>query len=643
MSRGFRFIACLLTAFSLGGTLSAVLGTTQSPPAQAAASPLPFQEFVNDGMGGRQWNVYNQSATSGGPDIVGRPSAIPYGLTIHVYTQAANGDLVEFANDGAAGRVWNAYDQTQSSRGPTIVSDPSAVVYGATVHVYAQAPNGHLIEFVNDDAGGRLWNSYDLTYLGGGPVIAGDPVAIVNTPTDRIFARNTSGDLIEYVNDDAGGRLWNSYDLSLTTGLGPVVSDPDPVMVGGDTEVFVVASGGQLMELADTSATGESWSAYDVTRTAPGAQPVTGRPSAVLDGGTLEVFAQGTQGVISELSSSGTPGAAWSSAQVKGAPALSGDPVALVQGSSVHVYCQATQGGALFELASPGPASTFVAADVSTLADGPAIGGDPAPILYGNTIHVYAAASPYIPPPEGVGVYGLSPGAQTLQAIGDGWPIIGDTGALGTTSAPYTGLSLGADLTTGQDIAQSARRVTWMSFWTVSGPVSSGPNATACWSEQCYYGDAFGAGKYVAQTIDSYGSSGLVLKPDWVILDPEGFPDNHSGLDSGPGSSAANWSSFLTGWAAGINSVDPGLHPAFYADQYEYNTFDLASVGLPAFVALAFPGPQDVLSPQGSNISGFVAFGATCPAGPEEQTLTSPPWSGSYNTLQFAGTQYCAP
>ena len=78
-------------------------------------------------------------------------------------------------------------------------------------------------------------------------------------------------------------------------------------------------------------------------------------------------------------------------------------------------------------------------------------------------------------PPAGVGLYGLSPGAPTDQAIEDNWPVIGDTGALGTQTVPYTGLSAGADLSTGQSIVASGRRITWLSFWTVSGPVASGP------------------------------------------------------------------------------------------------------------------------------------------------------------------------
>ena len=123
--------------------------------------------------------------------------------------------------------------------------------------------------------------------------------------------------------------------------------------------------------------------------------------------------------------------------------------------------------------------------------------------------------------------------------------------------------------------------------------MASGPSQAPCYTSSCYFSDGFGAGQYVAHTIDSYASQGVSLKPDWVLLDPEGYPDDHSGLDDPSlGGTASNWLAFLTGWSQGITSVDAGLHPGFYADQTEYNNFNLASIQIPAFVAIAFPSPR---------------------------------------------------
>ena len=646
MARGSRFAIALAVTVALTGTLVTITETAASSPAGAAlpGTTMPLQEFVNNGLDGRTWNAYDQTTTSAGPDIAGRPSPIAYGPTVHVYARANNGDLMEFINDGYGGRPWNAYNLTQITGGPTIAGDPDAAFYGAIVHVYAEASDGDLMEFVNDGAGGRLWNSYDLTQIAAGPVLGGDATPLVTGTVDQVFARSSSGDLVEYTNDGVGGQLWNAYDLTQLATSVQVAGDPNPVEIGSVDHVFAEATGGDLVEFTNGGAGSQTWTAADLTAATKG-PTVTGRPSPVVASGVIDVFARASTGILTEFSANGSGGDLWNSYALttSSGPTVAGDPSAITVGSTIHVYAEAT-GGDLTEFYNGGSGQAFTTSDLSSDAAGPGIGGSPGALLYGtSSIHVYAGGPPPATAPAGVGLYGLSPGAQTSQAIEDDWPIIGDTGALGTQSAPYTGFNLGADLATGQAIEASGKRVTWLSFWTVSGPVSSNSDGSACYSSACYYSAAYEAGQYVATTIDSYAGSGLGLKPDWVILDPEGFPDDHSGLDSGPGSSAANWSSFLTGWANGLASIDPALHPGFYADQYEYNTFDLASIQLPAFVAIAFPGPTNILQNPSNNIAGFIAFGATCPASSEEQTLAGPPWSGSYNTLQFAGGQYCGP
>ncbi len=652
-------VTALAVTMALAGTLEVVVETATSAPAGAAlpGTAMPLQEFVNDGFAGRAWNAYDQTASSAGPNIDGRPSPIAYGPTVHVYARAANGDLTEFINDGFGGRPWNAYNLTQITGGPTIAGDPDATFYGPIVHVYGEASNGDLIEYVNDGAGGRLWNAYDLTVAAGGPGLGGDPTPIVNGSVDRIFARSSTGDLVEYVNDGAGGRLWNAYDLTTLSGSSSIIGDPNPVLVGSTVHVFVVGANNNLLDVAGS---GQSWTASGLTSSTSG-NPVAGRPSPVVDDGLIDVFGRGTNGILTEYSAS-TNGGSWTSHQLAGA-SVTGDPSAVAVGGNVDVFSQ-VPGGGLSEFSGPATASVFVTTSISGTTGGPNIGGDPGALLYGtSSVHVYAGGPPPATPPTGVGLYGLVPaGGAASQAIEDNWPIIGDTGALGTESTPYTGMNEGADLATGLAIQGSGRRVTWLSFWTVSGPVSSGPPTTTtttgtgstttsspgstsspCYTSACYYADAYAAGQYVATTIDAYPQSGLLLKPDWVIIDPEGFPDNNSGLVSGPGATAANWSSFIGGWTDGLTSIDPGLHAAFYADQYEYNTFDLAAIQIPAFVALAFPSPVDVLTNPGANIAGFIAFGATCPAGSEEQTLANAPWNGAYNTLQFTGNGYCGP
>jgi hypothetical protein len=640
-----RVVAGLGAATLLSSTLLVGLGPSPVAPAGAAVltgASMPVQEFVNDGAGGRLWNSYNQTADSSGPNITGRPSALTYGISVHVESRAANGDLVEFDNDDAGHRLWNSYDLTHAAGGPTIGADPVAVLYaGTAVHIFAEAADGDLVEYTNDGAGGRLWNSYNLTAETNGPSIGGDPSPVISGTSVDVFARATTGDLVEFANSTAGNGTWTTSDITSSSGGPELNGDPAAVVAGPAIHVYAQGPGGDLYEFV--SASGGPWGSSDLSQVAGGPQ-ITGRPSPVVVGTAIDVPARATTGDLVDFVFNGQ---SWSSSdltQVAGGPTIGGDPGAvLFSTSSIHIYTEGTDGNHLTEYVNDGaggrPWSVY---DLTAASGGPAVGGDPSPLVYGVTVHVYVGGPPPATPPEGVGLYGLVTGQPTDQAIEDNWPIIGDTGALGTQTVPYTGINTGADLGTGQAIVASGRRITWLSFWTVSGPVASGPGGTPCYTSDCYYADSFAAGQYVAQTIDTYASQGVHIKPDWVILDPEGYPDNHSGLDSGPGSSSANWFSFLQGWANGIVSVDPGLRAGFYADQNEINTFDLSSVQLPDFVAVAFPDPQMILT-NTDNVAGYIAFGATCPASGEEATLTGAPWNGAYDTLQFTGGQYCAP
>jgi hypothetical protein len=210
-------------------------------------------------------------------------------------------------------------------------------------------------------------------------------------------------------------------------------------------------------------------------------------------------------------------------------------------------------------------------------------------------------------------------------------------------------------------------RETWLSFWTVSGPgTQAGPGCTTQkppYTTNDFYDHGFAAGQWVATQIDGYRADGVGLKPDWVIFDPEGYPDNHSGLwgptspPSALSTSIGNWYAILAGWKAGLHSVDPSLKAALYANQYEYMTYKLFSQPLPTFIAGAFA--EQVVNKKlqlevptrtafGSNIRGFVMYNSnfmpTCTqVNDERQLLTEAPWNGDYNTIQVPAGSYCPP
>jgi hypothetical protein len=442
----------------------------------------------------------------------------------------------------------------------------------------------------------------------------------------------------------------------------------DPLVIPGAVATFVTTSNvGDLLVYTNNGATLNSWSVLDVT-TLTEAPKVAGTLSMSSDASGVDIAALTSNGdvelfasPITSSPSSNVAAPVWSALNVTGAatgaPPLSGSLFVNVTPTQLSIDGQAANWGDLFALTSVPGSGTWSATDVSATGGSAArtVGDAVTGIQVGTTLTLYAAGV-NSPPPQGVGVYAI-PSAKWGQAITDGWPIVSETGGLGTQTSPWVGFTTtgsvadSPDYLMGQSIYNSHKRVTWLSFWTVSGPLKGQSQSTTN-----FYNHGFAAGKWVATQIDQYRSLGVGLKPDWVILDPEGYPDNHSGLDAPGGSSAATlakyatyWSSMLSGWVNGIASVDPSLNAGVYASQSEYRNYNLVTLSMPVFVAVAFGngGPIPIGGATGSNIRGYISFSASCTPtstlAAEEATLLNPPWSGQFNTLQFNAGVYCKP
>ena len=452
-----------------------------------------------------------------------------------------------------------------------------------------------------------------------------------------------------------------------TTTLAPssVAVASDPIVIPGAVPTFVTTSNlGDLLVYTNDGSTLSTWSVLDVTALTQSPK-VAGTLTMAYDATSVDVAALASNG-DAELFAT-TPSIdvyaapVWSATNVTdaatGAPPLSGAIFVSLTPTQLSVDGQAANWGDLFSLTSAPGSGIWSSTDVSatggtnarTVAD--AVTG----IQVGTTLTLFAAGV-NSPPPQGVGVYAI-PSAKWTQAITDGWPIVSETGGLGTQSSPWVGFTStksvanSPDFLMGQSIYNSHKRVTWLSFWTVSGPLKSQPLTAAD-----FYNHGFASGAWVATQIDQYRSLGVGLKPDWVIFDPEGYPDNHSGLDAPGGSSKATmalyatfWSSMLKGWVSGLASVDPSLNAGVYASQSEYRNYNLVTLSMPVFEAIAFGngGPVPIGGATGSNIRGYISFSASCTPtatlAAEEATLLNPPWSGQFNTLQFNAGVYCPP
>ncbi|HQT99524.1 MAG TPA: hypothetical protein PLG60_03365, partial [Acidimicrobiales bacterium] len=444
-----------------------------------------------------------------------------------------------------------------------------------------------------------------------------------------------NGALVDFINTGSLFSTWGSQNLTAITGSPKVAGPLSATGTASMADVAVLTTSGAV-ELFSTVLS-------NLVTSTTSAPPSSTTTSTVV---TPSLPARAATWNVQNITALAT-----------GSPPLSGVLALNATSSQLTIAGQAANWGDLFVLSGAIGTSSWSATDVSVTAGSSArtVSNVVAGLTINGALTLYAAGVS-TPPPQGVGVYAI-PSAKWSQAISDGWPIISDTGALGTTAAPWVGFSSNTsvanspDFLLGQTIYKAHKRVTWLSFWTVSGPLANEAQTT-----NTYYQHGFAAGVWVAQQIDAYRGLGVGLKPDWVIFDPEGYPDNHSHLDAPSGSSNATiaqyatyWSAMLHGWSSGLNSVDPSLNAGVYASQSEYRNYQLSTSPLPVFMAVAFSGggPIPVAGASGSNVRGFISFGATCtPAtklANEAQTLLNPPWAGAFNTLQFNYGVYCAP
>jgi len=176
----------------------------------------------------------------GSPGPAPQPPSIPSAIydardhRIHVYARAlTSGDLVEFVDDNVGGRLWNAYDLSfGASGGGPISGSPSAFADPADglIHVYVRSAGGQLVEYDNGNVGGVPWNAWGLSTgaSGGGPV-GGSPDAFLDAGDGliHVYVAAASHDLTEYDNGGVGGVLWNAWDLTLGSG-GPTVGSNTP-------------------------------------------------------------------------------------------------------------------------------------------------------------------------------------------------------------------------------------------------------------------------------------------------------------------------------------------------------------------------------------------------------------------------------
>lgn len=539
--------------------VAAIACVAAAVPATAAnvtpVSPtgLPLIQFSQASASTPEWTASSLSAADNGASMLYAPHTAQSGSLDVVAFTTANHTVAVLARSGTATTYTNL-----STREPLPLAEDAPIPFfdarGDLNLVYID-DGGDVILLTNDpdpatSALGRAaqfaaqpWVESNLSLSASLVGTAtGEPAATIEGDTDLIALRTTTEQLDVLSVTDA-----RPYAVTATTAVAPTIGvTTDPAFLGTPLDGVATLAATSAIGALDVFTQGGdgTWTTNDLSLTIKSptiSGPVAGAGTAT----DLYVVGSSMGSGDAELDTYDEATGTWvntnltrkTATLVPPGPAVTDQLTVTPTGSGVTVAGAAAGWGDLFAFTDT--SGSWVTVDVSASGGELAktVGGGVAALDPGGTVTFFAGgvATPAAP---GVGIYDI-PSADLPHAVSDGWPILADTGGLGTEGAPYVHVPTGAttaalqnairyseDFSTGLAIQLSHKRDTWLSFWTVSGP-----NQLQTADPSTYRANAYAAGAAVATTIDQYAADGLSLKPDWVILDPEGYPDNHSQLN----------------------------------------------------------------------------------------------------------------
>jgi hypothetical protein len=481
--------ASIVAGLVAGGVaMAGPAGATAPPP----GSPNPLIEFIPDHAGGRIWSAYDQSDGQDQPTINAQPSSLtdPGDGLLDVFVDGAGRHLVEYRNDQLnPGKVWSSYDLTDNAANSAFVAgSPTSIVdqLSNTVHVYIQAPSGDLLEYVQNSPGGSTWGAWDLTAAAhGGMPIIGSPSAAYNAGDGQvhIYAEGTNGHLLEFVNDHVGGYLWNAWDLTAAAGNDAAVAGAPNAVVDPTTgliHIYDTSQRGDLVEYVNDHVGGRLWSAWDLTGAAGNGATVVGNPDAVVDQGSglLHIYSTGHNGDLIEFVNDRYGGRLWSAWDLTAAsgpgPVLAGDPRAVFDPADgrIHVYARLPNDDLVEYNNADVGGRLWNAWDVTVAAHGPTVGDDPDPVFWRDAVHVYVQDPPSPSVRDQI--------VKTAQGQGQFGAAVAET-PFGSGCNPYTAF-WGRGSATG--CAPGTASEEWCSdfaqwVWQVNGVDTSGINGLA--------------------------------------------------------------------------------------------------------------------------------------------------------------------
>jgi len=270
--------------------LSAGLLAPQSAHAATPAGNLLEWSMV---LGSGQWQLHDVTAATGvttSESTRSVPFLDPNG-NLDVFAAGPNGQLLLFSRP-LSGGSYQVENLSAAVGGMTITSEPSPIVYGSGVQVFALGGDGNEQDWVRAQPGA----SWQIFPVSNSQPITGNPQAISDGTNVHVFAyRSDNHHLLELFKQPSSG--WQLFDLSATiSGVDGV--NPTPYLYGGNSvqTLAIDDNSHHLWSYVEPfSGPSSNTDAYDLTALASAPPPIDNpKPILFPEGGTtVEVFGPG--------------------------------------------------------------------------------------------------------------------------------------------------------------------------------------------------------------------------------------------------------------------------------------------------------------------------------------------------------------
>ncbi len=347
-----------------------------------------------------------------GPPAAGDPAVVSYNDQMHVCYRDTSGLIQDAWYDGHGN--WNLQQLTGGGNtdGPTAAGDPALVSYNDQMHVCYRDTSGSLLPGVAagliQDAwydGHGNWHLQTLTGGGGGntdgPPAAGDPAVVSYNDQMHVCYRDTSG-LIQDAWYDGHGN-WNLQQLTGGGNTDGPTAAGDPALVSYNDQMHVCYrdTSGSLLPGVAAGLIQDAW--YDghgnwhlQTLTGGGGgntdgPPAAGDPAVVSYNDQMHVCYRDTSGLIQDAWYDGHGN--WNLQQLTGGgntdgPTAAGDPALVSYNDQMHV-CYRDTSGLIQDAWYDGHGNwNLQQLTGGGNTDGPTAVGNPAPVSYGDQMHV---------------------------------------------------------------------------------------------------------------------------------------------------------------------------------------------------------------------------------------------------------------